>query len=148
MKNRGNCKEMKIELASDVLLTTMDAWSQQINVSNVLREKKFKLCIQPYINQEWGHNKGYKVYLSYVPSEEVVKTTLQLNKRLKQERERHQIQKAVDLTQKSCERKCQVESHTACLKNQLSRLEKQERVFWEQCFQEGRTYHIMNSQTK
>ena len=37
------------------------------------------------INQKWGQNKGFKVYLSCVLSEEVLKTVHWLNKRLKQE---------------------------------------------------------------
>lgn len=146
MKNQVNCKKMKIKPSSDVLLTTMDAWSQQISAFNVLRERNLNSVFIQTINQKWGQNKGFKVYLSCVLSEEVLKTVLQRSQRLKQER--HRIQRTVDLTPKSCDRKSQVESHTACLKNQLSRLEQQERVFWKQYFQEGRTYHVMNYQAK
>lgn len=37
---------MRIKLASDILLATKDTRSQQINAFNVLKENKFKFCIQ------------------------------------------------------------------------------------------------------
>lgn len=110
----------------------MDAWSQQINAFNVLKENKFKHS--QTINQKWEEIKRFK-FMSHVFFLKSANECTSAKQESKHEEKDTESGKQWISPPENWEGSLRWRIY---LKNQLSRLEQQETTFWKQCFKGGR----------